>query len=103
MAVAMVMEWSGITPENYEEARKRVDWEGNVPAGALFHVSRFTGDGIRVLDLWETPEDFQRFAEERLMPVIKDMGIEGEPNVHFEPVHATFNPGVDRAAAAVSA
>jgi hypothetical protein len=103
MAVAMVMDWAGITPEQYDEARKRVDWEGNPPTGAKFHVARFTDDGLHVLDVWETPEHFQRFGEERLMPVVKEMGIEGEPNVHFEPVHTVFNPGIDRAPTAVSA
>ena len=103
MAVAMVMEWAGVTPEQYEETRQRVDWEGNKPDGALFHVARFTDDGIRVLDLWETPEDFQRFAEERLMPVVSTLGVESEPKIEFQQVHAVYNPGIDRAAAPVSA
>jgi hypothetical protein len=103
MAVTMVMEWAGVTPEQYEETRRRVDWEGNVPAGAIFHVARFSGDTIHVLDIWESPEDFQRFADERLMPVVSTLGVETEPKVSFQQVHAIFNPGVDRAGTAVSA
>ena len=41
MAIIMMMNWEGVTPEQYESLRKDVNWEGNVPAGALFHVSAY--------------------------------------------------------------
>ncbi len=31
--------------------------------------------------MWETAEDFNRFVERRLMPVVQEIGIEGEPDV----------------------
>jgi len=90
MAVAMVMEWLGVTPEQYEEARRLVAWETNVAEGAIFHAARFTEAGLTVGDLWEREEDFQRFVEERLMPAVRQIGIEGEPAVRFSEVHDWF-------------
>ena len=34
------------------------------------------------------------------MPVVQELGIEGEPGVTIAPMHAIWNPGVERAAAA---
>jgi hypothetical protein len=90
----MQMRWAGVTPEQYEEARSRVDWEGDVPDGAVLHVAGFDGDDLRVTDVWDSPEQFQRFVEERLMPVVQEIGIDGEPEVRFYPVQAIFNPRV---------
>ena len=98
MQTVMLMRWAGVTPEQYEEARSRVDWEGDVPDGAVLHVAGFDGDDLRVTDVWESPEQFQAFAEERLMPTVQEIGIEGEPEVRFYPVQAIFNPKVPAAA-----
>src|SRR3954463_9994227 len=90
----MQMRWAGVTPEQYEEARTRVDWEGDVPDGAVLHVAAFDGDALRGTDVWESPEQVQRFAEERLMPAVKEIVIEGEPEVSFYPVQSIFNARV---------
>jgi hypothetical protein len=92
MAVVMRMEWPEVTAEQYEEARKVVHWEDDVPAGAIFHVAFFDEGGFKVVDVWESEEDFQTFAETRLMPGIEPLGIEGQPKVTFAPVQAIFNP-----------
>jgi hypothetical protein len=96
--IVMQMRWAGVTPEQYEEARSRVDWEGEPADGGLLHVAGFDGDDLRVTDVWESPEHFQRFAEERLMPAVKEIGIAGEPEVSFYPVQAIFNARVPAAA-----
>jgi hypothetical protein len=37
------------------------------PAGLLAHVAGPTEDGWRVINVWRSQEDFQRFQSERLM------------------------------------
>lgn len=91
MAVAMRLSWAGITPEQYEEARERVGWERDVPEGAVFHGVLFDDEGAQVGDVWESEEHFQKFAEQRLMPVIKEMGIETEPQIRIQQLYTTFN------------
>jgi hypothetical protein len=94
MPTVMHMRWAGVTPEQYEEARSQVSWETEVPDGAVLHVAGFDDDGLRVTDVWDSPEQFQRFVEERLMPAVQEIGIEGEPDVQLYPVQAIFNPKV---------
>jgi hypothetical protein len=96
MAVMMLMEWDGIGEKEYEAARKQVNWEGDVPPGAMFHVMAVTDQGVRVTDVWESAEDFEAFARDRLMPGVKELGIPGEPRVQLLPVHAIFAPAYSR-------
>jgi hypothetical protein len=97
MQTVMLMRWPGVTAEQYEEARALIAWETDVPDGSVFHVAGVDGDDLRVTDVWESPEQFQRFVEERLMPGVKEIGIEGEPEVRLYPVQAIFNPRVPAA------
>jgi hypothetical protein len=96
--VVMSMRWTGVTPEQYEEARGIVNWEGDVPDGAVLHVAYFDSDGIRVTDVWESEEQFNRFVESRLMPGVQQVGIQGQPDVEFYPLQNLFNPRVPVAA-----
>jgi hypothetical protein len=92
MRTVMLMEWAGVTPEQYDAARDLVNWEGNVPDGAVFHVAAFSDRGLHVTDVWESSEDFQRFVQTRLMPGVQQLGIQGEPKVELHPVHGLFAP-----------
>jgi hypothetical protein len=92
MAVVMRMDWPEVTPEQYEQARAMVHWEHDVPDGAIFHVAFFDASGFKVIDVWETEADFNRFLETRLAPAVEQIGIEGQPKVDFIPAQAVFNP-----------
>jgi hypothetical protein len=94
MATVMNMHWPEVTKEQYERVRQEVNWEGDVPAGAKFHVAWFADDGFRVLDIWESQSAFETFAQERLMPGVQKVGVQGQPRVQFGEVHATFAPDI---------
>src|SRR5262245_14842339 len=94
MAVVMSMHWPEITKEHYNRALKGVRWEKDFPKGALFHVAWFAPDGFRVIDVWKSPELFQKFNEQRLAPVMSQMDLKTQPDVQFGPAHRMFNPGV---------
>jgi len=93
MTVVMQMHWPEIGLDTYEEAREKVGWERDYPAGAISHVAFMADDGFHVVDVWESAEDFDRFVNERLMPVLKgEMGIPSDPAVTVTPAHAAFVP-----------
>jgi hypothetical protein len=98
MPVVMYMEWDGVSPEQYDEAREKVDWEGDVPDGTILHVPWFVDSGLRVVDVWDSGDQFQAFVEERLMPAVQEIGIEGQPRVDIRPLHSrVFAPALERA------
>ncbi len=92
MPVIMLMEWAGVTSAQYDALRALVKLESNPPAGGRFHVAAFDAKGLRVTDIWDSADDFNRFVEGRLMPAVAQIGIEGGPKVEIYPVHATFTP-----------
>ena len=92
MATIMMMHWPEVTKEQYEKVREVVNWEGDVPRGAKFHVAWFGTDGFHVLDLWESRADFENFAQNRLPAGVQAAGVAGQPNVEFAESLAIFAP-----------
>jgi hypothetical protein len=73
---------SNVTTEQYDETIRRLETSGDwLPEGLEYHVA-FTSDGkFRVSEIWDSREQFDAFGE-RLMPVLKDVGIEpGRPEM----------------------
>lgn len=100
MASVMQMRWEGITPDQYDALRPVVRWETDYPEGAVFHVAWFDGGGINVIDVWDSPEQFDRFMQDRLGPAVQQLGIEGQPDIKWSDAHAVFNPAAEQTAGA---
>ncbi len=91
--IQMIMRWDGMGTDVYDRAREAIDWETNRPAGAVFHVCSYDGSALRITDVWESAEAFERFVADRLMPGLAKMGIDQQPTVEVYPAHAVFAPG----------
>jgi hypothetical protein len=100
MASVMQMRWDGVTPDQYDALRPIVRWENDSPEGAIFHVAWFDGGGINVIDVWDSPEQFDRFMQDRLMPGVQQVGVQGQPDVTWSKAHAIFNPQAEKAGVA---
>lgn len=89
MAVGVVLEFKGGTLEQYDQVMDLMGLEpgGPVPEGALFHWVTATDDGILVTDVWETREQFERFAAEQIGPNAQQVGISNPPQIVFHDVH----------------
>src|SRR5438477_3890045 len=73
---------ASITTEQYDETIRRLEKSGDwLPEGLEYHVA-FKSDGkFRVSEIWDSREQFDAFGE-RLMPVLKDVGVEpGKPEM----------------------
>jgi hypothetical protein len=92
MAIIMNMHWPEVSEAQYQEARKLVNWEGDLPDGGKFHTAWMAADGFHALDLWESPEQFEAFVQNRLMPAVQQIGIEGQPQVQIETPLSIFAP-----------
>jgi hypothetical protein len=89
--VVMEMKWDGITPDQYNELRDQVRWEEEVPAGGMFHVSWFSDNALHVVDVWESPEGFEAFSNERLLPAVQAAGIQSQPEVAIHQAHRVLD------------
>lgn len=97
MATVMLMYWREATSDQYEQVRAKVRWDEDVPDGAKLHVCGFGEDGMHILDIWESAQAFNTFFEERVGPAVAEVGIEGQPDVKFFPMHGIFAPALGRA------
>jgi hypothetical protein len=94
MAVAIEMNFKGATLEQYDEVIKLMgldDPNAPTPEGAMFHWAAKTDDGIRVVDVWETKEQFDKFAQEQIGPYSQQAGIAGPPEMTYREVHNTLS------------
>ena len=94
VAVAVQVDFKGMTLEQYDEVIKKMGFEprGEGP-GALFHYVTKTADGIRATDVWESQEDFEKFAEEKIGPITKEVGVEAQPEIQYVDVHNYLTAG----------
>jgi hypothetical protein len=88
MSVAVYMNWEGATKEQYDAMRKEIKWETDLPAGGIYHIATFNDKGLRITDVWESPEHFNSFVEKKINPAVAKLGIPGQPQVEIFPVHA---------------
>ena len=91
MAVAIVMDFPGGTLEQYDQVIDKMGLEpgGDTPDGAFFHWVTQTTDGLRVVDVWETQEEFDRFAQEQIGPYTQEVGMQA-PQMKVHDVHNHF-------------
>ena len=86
MAVVLRATTSGLTAAKYDELVKKLEAAGaGSPAGRLYHVCFGETDNLRVSDIWETREAFEKFSE-TLKPLMQEMGF-GPPEIEFFEVH----------------
>ncbi len=52
-----------------------------------------TDAGLRVVDVWESNEQFEKFAQEQIGPLSQEVGMAGPPQMQFFDVHNYFTPG----------
>ena len=95
MAVAVQLDFPGATLDQYDAVCKLMGLtpKGPGPAGAISHFSTMTESGLRVVDVWESKEQFEKFAQEQIGPFSQQAGLAGPPEMQFFEVHNYFTPG----------
>jgi hypothetical protein len=90
MAVAMFMHWPGMTSGQYDSVMARLELDANPAAGGVLHLAAFTEEGLEVCDVWQTEQAFHGFLQQRFLPVVSELGIEGEPEIKLVQLHHLY-------------
>jgi hypothetical protein len=93
MAVCLVMQFAGMDAGQYEEVMEELGLRGanpDWPSGIISHVAGFTNDGMYVVDVWESQQDFDAFVESRLTPAFEAVGGLPQPQVTTFNVHNSY-------------
>ena len=94
MATIILMEWPGVTPDQYNQVMRTLDLDKNPPSGGVFHVAGFTAGTLRVVDIWESQQSFEKFQRDRLISATQKAGVSGQPKVQYFPVHNIYAPNI---------
>ena len=76
VVVLLEQDFEGVSREDAEALTNDMGARENPPAGLIAHVVTETANGVHLVDIWESREDIQRFAQERLIPSMKNLSQE---------------------------
>ncbi len=95
MAVGVQLDFRGATLEQYDQVIDKMGFRpgGPGPPGEQFHWVTKTDDGIRVTDVWDSREAFDKFAQEKIGPMSQEVGIPGPPETTYFEVHNYLTKG----------
>ena len=79
MAVGLRLKLPGATQAQYDAVHSGMNIDGDPPEGMIFHTAGPIEGGWGVIDVWESREHFDRFAEGRLGPKLAELGPDGFP------------------------
>jgi hypothetical protein len=90
MAVAMFMHWPGLTSDQYDTVMARLDLDANPAAGGVLHLAAFTEEGLEVCEVWQTEQAFRGYLQNRLLPVVQALQLQGAPEIEVVPLHNMY-------------
>ena len=95
MAVGVQLDFKGATLKQYDEVVQRMGFRAGGPGapGGLFHWVTKTSDGLRVTDVWDSRDTFEKFAQEKIGPITQDVGVPNPPEIQFFEVHNYLTAG----------
>ena len=84
-----------VGPEEYDRVNAEI---GDDPEGLILHTSSQKPDGrMRIVDVWESKEAYERFERETLMPAMERIGAQppegGPPPREEYEIHNMRGPG----------
>jgi hypothetical protein len=88
MPVVLVHQGPSITQEKYDQVVRKMSGKDRMESpsdwpveGLLVHAAGEGENGFRVVDVWESEEACRQFGEV-LVPVLREVGIEEEPELY---------------------
>jgi hypothetical protein len=90
VAILVVAENAGWTAEQDAALLKSLDLEGSPPAGNRIRMAGPTADGWRIVSLWDSEADWERFRDGRLMPALAGAGRAMPPSVEIWPIETVL-------------
>ena len=84
MAAGLIVEFDSQTHDQYVAVGKQLGIDlirgaGDWPAGLLSHAAGPTARGWRVMEVWSSRDEQERFLRERLRPALEEAGVRGPP------------------------
>ena len=91
MAFSFLFTPKSMTAAQYDDCIAKLQKAGaGSPKGRLYHACFGEGNKMRVFDIWESMESFERFGQ-TLMPILQQLGVDpGQPEI--QKLHGVIQP-----------
>jgi hypothetical protein len=96
MAIMALFRSSRVDRTLYDSIIQELDLERRPASGALAHACGFDDNGVCVVDVWESRQDFDAFLSDRLGPVFAKLNVEIDPPVVLDAYAFNVTEGVER-------
>jgi hypothetical protein len=97
MAVALVRDIPGVTPEGYDAVVTEIGLDQEPAAGLIIHTAGMFNGVWREINIWESREGWDTFNRERIWPAVqRAMGDQAPttpgPDAEIMDVHDLIQP-----------
>jgi hypothetical protein len=76
MAIAFMADIPGLTADQGQQLLNELGYgNGGKPRGQVFHIEGPHEGGLRVVDVWESMDAFNTFAQNELVPAFQRLGL----------------------------
>ncbi|MGY1740039.1 MULTISPECIES: hypothetical protein [unclassified Blastococcus] len=80
MTYAVTTDAPGLPAEVYDDVHRRMlERFGDSLDGLLMHLARQTADGMQVIEVWRSQEDYERAGREIVGPVVAEVLAGAQP------------------------
>lgn len=88
MAVAVILEYEHVSPEQYDAVIADMGMKDRRQPHQILHVAGpMPGGGWRVVDIWDSREAFEAFVCAQIVPIAAKYEITEDPKIEIWPVH----------------
>jgi hypothetical protein len=72
MSIVLTQDMPGVTREWIEQVTTEMHFDQNgTPKGLIVHAACEIPGGVRIIDVWESEEDYHEFGQTLLMPAVE--------------------------------
>lgn len=79
MAIMVIHDAPGFTPQDYELVRATIGWESRPPPGGFMHLLGHDADGLLNIELWESEDLYDAYVRDRFLPAFDRLGLAHPP------------------------
>jgi hypothetical protein len=92
MTVVTTIDVYDMPDSEYRAVLDRMGVEARPEPGIYLHVTAQTDFGYRIIEIWDSQDGFEEFAQRRMLPALEQLGIDRKTEITVKPLHNLFAP-----------
>jgi hypothetical protein len=92
MTVVTTIDVYDMPSSEYRAVLDRMGVETRPEPGIYLHITAQTDFGYRIIEIWDSKEGFEEFAQRRMLPALRDLGIDRKTEITVKALHNLFAP-----------